>query len=83
MEKQQNVVKLGKIQLVQVQNKPKKCKICKSKQNQVIFIRIGPNTVGTVEYCQNCHVWNVTGKKWQQVVKSAVELIEMARGMVE
>lgn len=83
MERQQNVVKLGGIQLSQVQNKPKKCKICKKKQNQVVFIRMGVNTVGTVQYCQNCHVWNVTGKKWQKVVKSAVDLIDAARRLVE
>lgn len=83
MVKQQNVVKLGQIQLNQSPNKPKKCKVCKTKQNMVIYIRMSGNTVGTVEYCQNCHVWAVTGKKWVALVKSAVELVDAARRMLE
>ena len=83
LKKQQNVVRLGQIQLTQSPNKPKKCKVCKTKQNMVIYIRISQNTVGTVEYCQNCHVWNVTGKKWQQFIKNAIDLVDAARRLVE
>ncbi len=83
MVNRQNVVKLGGIQLNQSPNKPKKCKMCRKKQNMVIYIRISQNTVGTVEYCQNCHVWDVTGKKWAKLVESAVILVDAARRLVE
>lgn len=80
---QQELVKLGNIQLIRSQNKPNKCKVCKNRTNQAIYIRCGVNTIGTVWFCQNCHCWHVTGKKWMESGLKAVDLVDEAKRLVE
>lgn len=81
--KRQNMVKLGKIALVMSQNKPNKCKKCGNKQVSSIFIKTNMGTIGTVQYCTNCHVHIVTGVKWQQHVKNPQIVVRMAKNMVK
>jgi superfamily II helicase len=83
MKPQLNMAKHHKLTMVVNQNKPKRCKMCGSRQKWVVLVKNNNGTIGTITFCTNCCANMVNPPKTMHNIVDYGEMVTKAQRLVE